>query len=358
MTKNVRYALIILVLVLGWLFSGLIINSDDTDESLSESDQPENLIRVQVSDIAEETYSPSLNISARTEAFRIVEIKAETSGQIEATPIAEGEFVKAGVELARLRIDDRSFRVQEAQAGLDQATLDYEGALKLLAKELVSEIQVARVKASVDAAKANLEFRKVELSRTLLRAPFDAVLNERKLEVGSYLQPGQTFAELLQLDPIKAVALVSGDEVLDLERGAPVELQLSNGDVLLGELRYVSAKADVATRAFRVEAFFENPDNKVSADLTGNLIVPRAQAKAHRIPASIVSLNSAGDLQVKWVDQDDVVRASEIVILHDDRSSLWVSGLPEKVRIIVVGQEYVSIEEKVAPIPRSIESSE
>jgi membrane fusion protein, multidrug efflux system len=358
MTKNVRYALIILVLVLGWLFSGLIINSDDTDENLSDSARAVDLIRVEVRDIAEETFIPSLNISARTEAFRIVEIKAETSGQIEATPIAEGEFVKAGTELARLRTDDRKFRVQEAQAGLDQATLDYQGAIKLLAKELVSEIQVARAKASVDAAKANLEFRKIELSRTQLRAPFDAVLNDRKLEVGSYLQPGQAFAELLQLDPIKAVALVSGDEVLDLEKGASVQLELSNGDVLLGELRYVSVKADTATRAFRIEAFFENANNKISADLTGNLIVPRAQAKAHRIPASIVSLNSAGDLQVKWVDEGDIVRASEIIILHDDRSSLWVSGLPELVRIIVVGQEYVSVEEQVAPILGSTESSE
>ncbi|MDG2087711.1 MAG: efflux RND transporter periplasmic adaptor subunit [Arenicellaceae bacterium] len=357
MTKNLRYALIILVLVLVWLFSGLIINSDGTDENLSKSDQAIKLIRVQVSDIVEESFVPRLNISARTEAFRVVEIKAETSGQIEVIPIAEGEFVKAGDELARLRIDDRSFRVQEAQAGLDQATLDYQGTITLFEKELVSEIQVARAKASVDAAKANLEFRNVELSRTRLLAPFDAVLNERKLEVGSYLQPGQTFAELLQLDPIKAVALVSGDEVLDLEKGALVELELSNGDALLGELRYVSAKADTATRAFRIEAFFENPDNKIFADLTGNLMVPRAPTKAHRIPASIISLNSAGNLQVKWVDEGDVVRASEVTILHDDRSSLWVSGLPETVRIIDVGQEYVTVEEKVDPIVGSKDNS-
>ena len=56
--------------------------------------------------------------------------------------------------------------------------------------------------------------------------------------------------------------------------------------------------------------FFENPDNKIFADLTGNLMVPRAPTKAHRIPASIISLNSAGNLQVKWVDEGDVVRAS------------------------------------------------
>jgi multidrug efflux system membrane fusion protein len=111
------------------------------------------------------------------------------------------------------------------------------------------------------------------------------------------------------------------------------------------------------TRAFRIEAFFENPDNKIFADLAGNLMVPRAPTKAHRIPASIISLNSAGNLQVKWVDEGNVVRASEVTILHDDRSSLWVSGLPETVRIIDVGQEYVSVEEKVAPIVGSTDNS-
>ena len=351
MSKNVRYALTILVFVLAWLFSGFVFRNDNASENTADATSQENKIfRVQVRDINQQRFAPSLTVSARTEAFRMVELRAETSGQLESTPVTEGSDVKAGDELARLRVDDRNFRVREAEASLAQATLDYQGTLKLLDKELVSEIQVARAKASVDSALANLEFRKLELAKTRLVAPFDAVLNERKLEVGSYLQLGQAYAELLQLDPIKAVAQVSGDEVLDLKKGAPVQLELSNGAMLDGELGYVSVRADAATRAFIVEAFFDNPGNKVPADLTGNLKIRRAEAVAHQIPASIVTLNANGDLEVKWVGSDHIVQASVILILHDDRSSLWVSGLPDSVRIITVGQEYVSVGETVDPV--------
>ena len=356
MSKNVRYALTILAFVLAWLFSGFVFKTDNASEDIADATRQENKIfRVQVRNINQQRFTPNLTVSARTEAFRMVELRAETSGQLEATPVTEGSYVKAGDELARLRVDDRKFRVQEAEASLAQATLDYQGTFKLFEKELVSEIQVARAKASVDSASANLESRKLELAKTHLLAPFDAVLNERKLEVGSYLQLGQAYAELLQLNPIKAVAQVSGDEILALKHGALVQLELNNGTVLDGKLGYVSARADSATRAFVVEAFFDNPGNSVPADLTGKLKIARTEVAAHQIPASIVSLNASGDLEVKWID-DGVVRASVISILHDDRSSLWVSGLPDSVTIITVGQEYVSVGETVEPVHSSSEN--
>ena len=67
-------------------------------------------------------------------SLSMVELRAETSGQLESTPVTEGSDVKAGDELARLRVDDRNFRVREAEASLAQATLDIRAHLSCSTK--------------------------------------------------------------------------------------------------------------------------------------------------------------------------------------------------------------------------------
>ena len=54
----------------------------------------------------------------------------------------------------------------------------------------------------------------------------------------------------------------------------------------------------------------------------------------------IVSLNDVGDLGVKIVE-GNIVRFVKIQIIEDVSEGIWVIGLPEKTKIITVGQEYV-----------------
>ena len=68
--------------------------------------------------------------------------------------------------------------------------------------------------------------------------------------------------------------------------------------------------------------------------------VPLNKVKAHLIPSYLLSLNDEGELGIKIVE-NDVVKFLLIQIIEDGLDGLWVSGLPDKVTIITVGQEYV-----------------
>ena len=71
---------------------------------------------------------------------------------------------------------------------------------------------------------------------------------------------------------------------------------------------------------------------------------------AHRVPASILALDSEGELGIRIVEDDHHVRFVRIDLLSDDGEQVWVAGLPETANIIVLGQEFVAdgVEVRVA----------
>ena len=68
--------------------------------------------------------------------------------------------------------------------------------------------------------------------------------------------------------------------------------------------------------------------------------VPLNKVKAHLIPSYLLSLNDEGELGIKIVE-NEIVKFLLIQIIEDGLDGLWVSGLPDDVTIITVGQEYV-----------------
>ena len=352
MSRNVRYTLIIFVAINAWLLSGFLVSDDEPEEATAASKL--TLVDVQVSSAS--YHHPTLSFNARTEPFRLVSLRAETDGPLMAAEVAEGADVEAGTVVGRIDIEGREFRLSEARSLLEQAQLEYKGALDLQDKDLLSDAEIARNKAAVDSAKAAVKLAEVELARIEISAPFDGVLNERHYEVGDYLQKGQVFAEFLQLDPLKAVFQVSESEVIALDPSEPLFMKLADGRKLEGELLFRSAMADRNSRAFKVEAVFDNPGNQVLADLTGRISVALKPVKAHTVPASVLSLDTEGRLSIKTVDANQVVVPYPVEVISDRRDSVWVTGLPETVDVIVTGYEYVGVGEKVKVSYRDHES--
>jgi membrane fusion protein, multidrug efflux system len=75
---------------------------------------------------------------------------------------------------------------------------------------------------------------------------------------------------------------------------------------------------------------------------------------AHHIPASCLSLQDDGNVQVKAVDGDGKVVAYRVTLMEavnatEATSGVWVQGLPEQVRVIVQGHLYAAVGEVIAP---------
>ena len=66
-----------------------------------------------------------------------------------------------------------------------------------------------------------------------------------------------------------------------------------------------------------------------------------APRPCHLLPQSVLTLDDEGVLGVRAVEDGSKVAFHPVTIIKDTREGIWVSGLPLKIDVITVGQEYV-----------------
>ncbi len=280
-------------------------------------------------------------LRGRTEASRRLQIRAETAGKLIAEPPAKGSRVSAGDVLCRIETGSREAAVRQAEAALNEAELNLKVTRGLSGEGFASATRLAAAQAAVEAARAGLENARRELERTTISAPFDGILEGEPPEIGSLMQPGTPCATLIRLDPIRMVGFVPELDVGRIEPDAPAGARLADGTELVGRVTFVSRSADPQTRTYKVELEAPNPDLKVRDGQSAEIGIRTQQQKAHLLPMSALTLNDAGDLGIRSVDESGTVQFLPVKMLRDSPEGVWVGGLPEKVDVIVVGQEYV-----------------
>lgn len=279
-------------------------------------------------------------LSGQTEAARLVEVRSETNGLVISEPIRKGQPITAGDTLCSLDSGTRNATLTEMRARLREAQTNYNTAQKLVERGFSSETDAMSRQASFESAQAMVEQAETEISRLTINAPFDGILETDTAELGSLLQPGSPCATLISLNPIKLVGFVPEQDVESLTLGSPAGARLITGQVLSGQVSFLSRSADEVTRTFRVEIEVPNPDMAIRDGVTAEIMIGLEGETGHMIPQSSLTLNDAGKLGIR-ANVDGITRFMPVTLIRDDAEGVWVSGLPDEIELIVVGQDFV-----------------
>ena len=76
------------------------------------------------------------------------------------------------------------------------------------------------------------------------------------------------------------------------------------------------------------------------------------------ISPAILTLNDDGELGLRGVNDDQITVFYPVTVLGGGDDGIWVGGLPDSVRIITVGQDYVTDGQKVEPVLKTAEVSQ
>ena len=342
------WAALVFALCAVWLLSG-ILGGDDDDGQASAASRAEAhddiVVRVRTSRASEQ--SRTLTLRGRTRTRHAVTVRAETGGRVDSRPVDIGARVSAGDVLCQVEINDRELRVREAGDAVDLATLEYEGMKTLRERGLQQEIAVARARARLSSARRQLLAAELELKNTAVVAPFAGFVEETHAEVGDYLQMGSPCATVLDLDPIYVEAGVTEQQYPQLRAGADVEVTMANGGTTRGSLTFIGKQSADESRTYPIEVTVPNPDFSISSGLSAEIRVSLSPQPAHKVSMSYVVLDANGEMGVRAVDEDQRVYFYRIDVVREDPDGLWVSGLPEEVTLITVGQEFVSAGQRV-----------
>jgi len=339
--KSVITALAALLLMAAWFW----YNSGKEPETplknepeTAESEKPVVVTRL----VSAKSHAAKIKLFGRTEVSREVSLKAKTPGTIISTPIKEGQRVGKGTVVCRQEVNARQASVDQARAQLKSREVDLAAAQKLVERGFASETQVLSALAATDAAKAAVKQAEIELDNINIRTPFSGIFDKQVAELGDYLAPGQPCGILLEMNPLSVSVEVTETQLAYIETGRNTQIRLATGETVEGKVKFIAARANPTTRTFKAELSVPNPNLDLKAGVTATVEISLSETNAHLVPTKILSLNSNGVVGVKYVE-NGVVEFATIQTVDETSDGVWVSGLPDTVKIITQGQDFVAI---------------
>jgi membrane fusion protein (multidrug efflux system) len=301
--------------------------------------------------LAPETIVDQLDLVGQLEAEESVVIRPERAGIVDTIEFVEGQEVKKGTLLFRLRDDEERARVAEAQAQLALAEQSYRRAHALKGENVLSVAELERATAERDVARAHLAVAAVALDRTEIRAPFDGVLGRRMVSPGDRVTPerfgGGEGTGLVQIDAVATLKLVFTVPEIAVPAVRPdMQLGLSvapfPGEVFPGQVYFVAPALDPANRRLVLKGRVSNPDRRLMPGMFANIRVEAARHEnALVVPES--ALVHEGDGVFVWrLDSGGNAEhvAVETGIRIDGRIEV-TSGLRAGDRVVTAGTHKV-----------------
>ena len=266
----------------------------------------EKLFSVEVIESSAQTIRDSIDFSSTTEAFKRIEVKSEIMTTIEKVLVKAGSIISKGQHI--IELDD--------------------------------------YKTNADLYKLNL-LSQSEFDKYALFAPFGGVLLDGHKIAGELVMPGEKVYEIIDLSSLKIFGYINENEILDISLDNEVEVTILDEQVK-GIIDYISPISDPETKTFEIVVKVENKDLRYKDGLSSIISIIKGNVLAHKISPSILALGDKGELGVKVIGSDNTVQFKKINVIEDTSDYMLVSGLSQKEKIIIVGQQYVSSGEKVS----------
>jgi len=343
----------IVIVVTLWIASGSLGNSEDgvaaSDTTVAAPSK--NAVRVRTQSAQE--VMRTIVVNGKTAPARIAQLSAETDGRIEFIGAERGASLERGNLIVRMDQRDRTARLAQAEATVKQREVEYEARERLKSESYVSEAQLQEALALLESARAELTRAQLDLEYMSVRAPFAGALQARVVEIGDFVKRGDPIATFVDNRTIIVSANLSEFDARFVDVGDTAEAHLATGETVRGHIRYVAPVADEATRTFLVELEVANTDSKLRAGGTAELRVPAEKVFAHRISPSLLTLDDAGNVGVKIINDAGKVEFVVADIALSSNEGIWIAGLPVTTTIITVGQGYVADGAVVNSIPEA-----
>jgi RND family efflux transporter MFP subunit len=364
--KALRIALMALlpIAVLGagvWAAMTMIANRPEPEKKAPEVEPP--LVRVigaQSENIALKVETEGV-VAPRTES----QLVPEVSGRVLSTSpsLVAGGFFDQGQIL--LKIDPREYelavvraRSAVAQAKTRVATEEQEASVARKEWEslgnaeaapplVLREPQVAEAKAVLASARAALEQAQFDLERTVVKAPFDGRVREKSVDVGQYVQRGQSVARLYSVD-IAEVRLPVADEQL-----AYVSLPLAYRNVESSQDAHgpaVTLEADFAGETYQWRGRIVRTEGEIDprtrmVHAIAQVEDPYARTGSSRRPPLAVGMFVKGEILGKSVRAIPIprtaVRGENTVLIVNDNNQIELRQLDifrqERERVLASG---------------------
>ncbi|MEM7426338.1 MAG: efflux RND transporter periplasmic adaptor subunit [Pseudomonadota bacterium] len=289
-----------------------------------------------------DSYTIEERFAGRLEPARETRLAFERSGLVreilfdEGDPVQEGQVV-ARLDTAKLEADRRTLKAQrkelEAQRGLAEVTVKRQQ--KLAKKRWASEqtydearFRLMEVEAGLVRIDARIAALEVDITKSVLRAPFSGVIANRALDEGSVVSPGAVVADLLESGERQVRIGVSAAAAPSLNSGETHAFEIG-GERYSGKVLIKRPDLEASTRTVPVRFAIESAEKIPFGEIVELVVERQVEAAGVWLPLTALTEGRKGLWSVLTVvDAEGGLQVSREAaeILHVSGRRAYVRG--------------------------------
>jgi membrane fusion protein (multidrug efflux system) len=300
---------------------------------------PKAPVPVRVEVLAPADAVDAVEATGTVEALDTAELRPEVAGLVASVHFEDGDRVRRGQALVRLRDIDAKAALGEARARATLAGLERDRRAGLVSGGDVSQAELDRAAAEVLLAGADVARAEEGLRRTVILAPFDGVVGRRDVAPGERIDPTRAITRIEGLGrlvvevplPESALARVA------LGQAATVRVDALPGRTFAASVSYIAPRVRADTRTVDVRVALTDADPALRPGLTGAVnIVTHIRSSVVRVPTQAVIRSADGAAVYVVADGKAALRPIETGARSEDRVEA-VTGLVAGDAVVVEG---------------------
>ncbi|HSQ36225.1 MAG TPA: efflux RND transporter periplasmic adaptor subunit [Candidatus Binatia bacterium] len=308
---------------------------------------PADSLRIEAQTVAPEKFEHFFAVNGALEALQDAFISAETSGQIRAIHVQEGQRVQKHGLLVSLNSDITRNAVAEVRNALELAGTIFRKRQELWDRKIGSEIQYLEAKTNKESLENRLASLQAQLALAEIKAPFTGIVDKIFKKAGELAVPGLQLMQLVNLGRMRVNAEVAETYVGKIRQGDRIQVTFPTypGWRLEADISRIGQVVSAKNRTVLVQAVLDNSQEKMKPNMMATLRCRDFFAPAALVvPAIVVKNDTAGNYlyTVETENGRAVARKRYITTgLTEGNRTMVVSGLSAGQRVIVGGYNLV-----------------
>ncbi|MDE6494307.1 MAG: efflux RND transporter periplasmic adaptor subunit [Bacteroidales bacterium] len=302
--------------------------------------------RVSVITVSDARAHYEQNYSGTVEEESAAALSFQTAGSVQAVYVFDGMAVKKGQKLAELDPVSLKNAHDVTLSTLRQAQDAYKRYEKLHKKGSMTDIQWEEVKTKLQQAVSMEGIAKKNLENAVLKAPFDGIIAEKKIETGITVLPGVPVMKLVTIDNVNVKVPVPENEIADTRIGqeARIRVPALRNKEFRGKITEKSVTANPISRTYDVKIAIGNPEQELMPGMVCKVDITDTEngVSGLVVPNSCIQIDYAGHAFVWLVRNNMAVKRIVTVGGLTETGALVTAGLESGDQLIVEGVQKVS----------------
>ncbi|MEL6140859.1 MAG: efflux RND transporter periplasmic adaptor subunit [Bacteroidota bacterium] len=278
-----------------------------------------------------------------------VRLSFKIGGIVEGIYAEEGQYVRKGKVLARLKTTEIDAEVMKAQQAKDKALRDLERIEKLYVDSATTLENVQNLRTALEVAESDLEIASFNQSYAVITAPVSGRVVKRFAERGELIGAGQPLFQLVgegQRSYVLRIGVADRD-ILRLATGDKAEVRLDAylGDAIPASVTELAAAADPRTGTFEVELTLEPGKRTIRNGFIGRAtIFPSRQPAYVKLPLDALVEGNGQLVKVFIPGPEGTATSKEVRVIQvlDNSFAIPAADLADIDQVITAGAAYLS----------------